>query len=60
MIEASRFIHTDTTLKISTELGEAIRSNGNGIIDAIGSAVEYAQGALDREKKVTPLGQKKS
>ena len=60
MIEASRFIHTDTTLKISKELGEAIRSNGNGIIEAIGSAVEYAQGALDREKKVTPLGQKKS
>jgi hypothetical protein len=55
MIEASRFIHTDTTLKISKELGEAIRSNGNGIIEAIGSAVEYAQGALDREKKVTPL-----
>jgi len=55
MVEASRFIHTDTTLKINNELGEAIRSDGNGIIEAISSTVEYANRALDKVKKVSPL-----
>jgi len=55
MVEASRFIHTDTTLKINNELGEAIRSDGDGIIEAISSTVEYANRALDKVKKVSPL-----
>jgi hypothetical protein len=60
MIEASKFIHADTTLKINTELGEAIRSNGDEIIEAISSTVKYANGAIERAEKVTPISQKKS
>ena len=58
MIEASKFIHSDTTLKINTELGEAIRSHGGEIIEAISSAVNYANGALERVGKVVTLSKK--
>ena len=60
MIEASKFIHLDTTLKINSELGKAIRSNGDEIIEAISSTVKYANGAIERAEKVTPISQKKS
>ena len=60
MIEASKFIHSDTTLKINTELGEAIRSHGGEIIEAISSAVDYANGALERAGKVVTLSTKKN
>ena len=60
MIEASKFIHSDTTLKINNELGEAIRSHGDEVIEAISSTVQYAIGGIEKAGKITPLRKKKS
>ena len=60
MVEASKFIHSDTTLKINNELGEAIRSHGDEVIEAISSTVQYAIGGIEKAGKITPLRKKKS
>ena len=60
MVEASKFIHSDTTLKINNELGEAIRSHGDEVIEAINSTVKYAIGGLEKAGKITPISKKKS
>ena len=60
MVEASKFIHSDTTLKINNELGETIRSHGDEVIEAISSTVQYAIGGIEKAGKITPLRKKKS